>query len=169
MDGPCKAADRCNACDAIIDCIYCIKIIYCIASIYFITIILYRVGREFRCTVEGRSHDHTEHPSAGNVEVCTESARAMDQARRLKGQMNGGYMRVSYGEYAEFEDVFPLRDDSRLRGWMSQVKDLASSSAVSIREAVADGPDGRRMRGIQLATERLPILQVKNNVHKVAE
>ena len=78
-------------------------------------------------------------------------------------------MRVNDSEYSEFEDVFPLRDDPRFRGWTSRVETLSSSSAVSIREAVAGGPDGRRMRDVQLVTERIPILQVKDNVSKIAE
>lgn len=86
-----------------------------------------------------------------------------------KGIWTGEYMRVSDSEYEEFEDVFPLRDDSRFGEWTSRVEALSSSSAVLIREAAADGPDGRRMRDVQLVTERLPILEVKDNVPKIAE
>lgn len=78
-------------------------------------------------------------------------------------------MRVSDNEYEEFEDIFPLRDDSRFGKWTSRVETLSSSSAVLIRDAAADGPDGRRMRDVQLVTERLPILEVKDNVSKIAE
>ncbi|WP_181034135.1 GNAT family N-acetyltransferase [Arthrobacter sp. GMC3] len=76
---------------------------------------------------------------------------------------------MSDSEFEEFEDVFPLRDDSRFREWKSQLETLPPSSVVSIREAVADGPDGRRMRDVQLVTERLPILEVKDNVPKIGE
>lgn len=72
-------------------------------------------------------------------------------------------------EYEDFDDVFPLREDPRFRGWTSRVETLSSSSAVLIREAVAEGPDGRRMRDVQLVTERLPILEVKDNIPKIAE
>lgn len=78
-------------------------------------------------------------------------------------------MQVSDSEYAEFDGVFPLRDDPRFQKWRRQVKELSSASLVSIREAVAAGPDGQRMSDVQNVTERLPILKVKKNVPKIAE
>lgn len=76
---------------------------------------------------------------------------------------------MSDSEYKEFDSVFPLRDDPRFQEWRRQVEALSSASAVSIREAVADGHDGQRMSDVQNVTERLPILDVKKNVLKIAK
>lgn len=80
-----------------------------------------------------------------------------------------GCKQVNDSDYAEFDDVFPLSDDPRFQWWRTQVGALSSASAVSIREAVAGAQDGRRMRDVQLVTERLPILEVKDNIPKIAE
>lgn len=76
---------------------------------------------------------------------------------------------MSDSEYAEFDDGFPLRDDPRFQDWRSQVVALLPASAVKIRVAAADGPDGRRMRDVQLVTAPLPIREVKDNVSKIAD
>lgn len=76
---------------------------------------------------------------------------------------------MSDSEYKEFDDVSPPWENVRRRGWMKQVKELSSAALVSIREAVADGPDGQRMSDVQNVTERLPILDVKKNVLKIAK
>ena len=77
-------------------------------------------------------------------------------------------MRVSGGQYAEFESPWPFRRDPELDVWRHRLGTL-SSSEVSIREATAVGQDGRRVWDLQVECSPITVRSVRENVSMIAE
>lgn len=70
--------------------------------------------------------------------------------------------------YDAFEAAFPLRLDNAFNAWRAQLAEL-SSSLFSIRRAVANGPDGRRISDLQVVSSPITVRSVRDNVSMVGE
>ncbi|GAA1357625.1 hypothetical protein GCM10009596_09070 [Arthrobacter rhombi] len=71
-------------------------------------------------------------------------------------------------EYKVYEPSFPPGRDPKFIEWQSQLETL-SSSEVSIRQATAVGPDGRRVQDLQALCAPIFVQTVGANVTTIAE
>ena len=75
---------------------------------------------------------------------------------------------VNAREYAEYEPTLNYLRDPTLIRWRQRLENL-SSSAVLVRQATADGPDGRRLWDLQLMCEPISVRSVTENVAMITE
>lgn len=76
--------------------------------------------------------------------------------------------RASDREYESLEPSLGLGHDPEFRRWAARVPAM-SSSAVSIREAIAVPLDGRRMKDLQFVCTPISVRSVRENVSTIVE